>query len=87
MGKSWQPWKPKIEKINTTIAKKGNFFQMNKFYDLYNNFKKDQIDISIVRHIIANYLSMKDIKGVVNQKFYERLIEKKTLSREEDLEL
>ena len=53
---------------------------MNKFYDLYNNFEKDQIDIFVVRQIIENDLSMKDIKGGVNQKFYERLIEKKTLA-------
>ena len=28
-----------------------------------------------------------DIQGVINQKFYDRLIEKKALAREEDLEL
>ena len=60
---------------------------MNKFYDLYNNFEKDQIYISTIRNIIANDLSMKDVKGVVNQKAYERLIEKKTLAREDDLKL
>ena len=30
---------------------------------------------------------MKYIKGVVNQKFYERLIDRKNSAREEDLEL
>ena len=64
--KARQPWKPKIEKINIVIANEGNFVQMNKFYDLYNKFEKDQIDISTLRHIIVNNLSMKDIKGVVN---------------------
>ena len=60
---------------------------MNKFYDLYNNFEKDQIDISTVRFIIENDLSLKDIEGVVKKKVYERLINKKTHVREEDLEL
>ena len=47
VGKARQPWKLKIEKINTMIANEGNFVQMNKFYDLYNIIEKDQIDISI----------------------------------------
>ena len=34
-SKPWQPWKLKIEKINTMIANEGNFVQMNKFYDLH----------------------------------------------------
>ena len=59
---------------------------MNMFYELYNNFEKDYIDISTMRYIIENDLNMKDIKGLVNQKFYERLIENKTLARE-DLKL
>ena len=51
---------------------------MTKFYDLYNNFEKDWIYISIVRYIIANNMKLKDIEGTMNQKFYERLIEKNT---------
>ena len=50
---------------------------MNKFYDLYNNFEKDQIDISTMRYIIANNLKIKNIEGTINQKSYDRLIEKK----------
>ena len=38
--KTKQPWKPNIEKINTTIVDEGNFVQMNKFYDLYNDIEK-----------------------------------------------
>lgn len=60
---------------------------MNKFYYLYNNSEKDQIDISIRRYIIANNLKLKDIEGTVNHKVYEKLIKKKDLAREEDLEL
>ena len=65
-GKTRQPWNPKIEKINSAIGNKDNFVQMNKFYDLHNNFEKDQIDISIVRYIIANNLKLNDIEGIVN---------------------
>ena len=39
-----------------------------------------------IRYIISNKLKLKDIEGVVNQKVYERLIEKKAPAREEDLE-
>ena len=86
-GKSQKPWKPKIEKINVAIANEGNLVQMSKFYDLYANFEKLQIDISIVRFIISNKLKLKDIEGVVNQKVYARLIGKKALARKEDLKL
>ena len=60
---------------------------MYKLYDLYNNFEKDQIDISTMRYIIENNLKLKDIEDIVNQKVYDRLIEKKAPKREEDLEL
>ena len=60
---------------------------MNKFYDLYNNFEKDHIDISTMRYIIENNMTFKDFEGIVNQKVYDRLIEKKAPAREEDLEL
>ena len=60
---------------------------MKRFYDLYNNFEKDWIDISTTRYIMANNLKLKDIKGTVNQKFYEKLIEKKAPTREEDFNL
>ena len=41
---------------------------MKKFYDLYDDIEKEQIDISSVRYIIANNLKLKDIEGIVNQK-------------------
>ena len=74
VGKDHQPWKPKIEKINTTIANEGNFVQMNKFYDLYNNFEKDRIDISTMRYIIEKNIKLKDLESLINQNVYERLI-------------
>ena len=40
-----------------------------------------------MRYIIENNLKLKDIEGIVNQKFYDRLIEKKAPTREEDLEV
>lgn len=40
-----------------------------------------------MRYTIANNLKLKDIEGKVNQKFYDRLIEKKAPAREEDIEL
>lgn len=52
--KTRQPWKLKIEKINTTIVDEGNFVQMNKFYDLYNDIEKLWIDISTVKYMIKN---------------------------------
>lgn len=86
-GKAKQPWKPKIEKINSTIENEGNFVQMNKFYDLYNDIEKYQIDISTMRYMIANNLKLEDIEGIVNQKVCVRLIEKKALAQEEDMKL
>lgn len=53
---------------------------MNFFYDFYNNIEKDQIDISTMIYIIAKNLKLKDIEGIVNQKVYDRLIEKKALA-------
>lgn len=85
--KAQQPWRLKIEKINIDIANEGNFVQMNKFYDLYINFEKDLIDISTMRYIVSNNLKLKDLERIINQKLYERLIEKKAPTREEDLEL
>ena len=40
-----------------------------------------------MRYIIANNIKLQDIKGVVNQKVYVKLIEKKAPKIEEDLEL
>ena len=60
---------------------------MNKFYDLYNDIEKDQIDISTMRYMIANNLKLKKIEGILNQKVYDRLIEKKSPPKEEDMEL
>ena len=69
------------------IANEGNFVKINKVYDLYNNFEKDHIDISTVRYIITIDQSLKDIEEVVNKRFYERLIDKKSPRREKYLEL
>ena len=80
-------YKPKIKKINTTIFNEGNFVQMNKFYDLYNDIEKEHIDISTVRYMIINNLKFKDIKGFVNQKVYDKLIAKKAPVQEDDMEL
>jgi hypothetical protein len=60
---------------------------MNKFYDLYNDFEKLQIDISIVRYMIKNNVRFDDIKGIVNKKVYDRLIAKKATTQKEDIEL
>lgn len=86
-SKTRQPWKPKIEKVNIGIVNKGNFAQINKFYDLNNDIEKEQIYISIVRYMITNKLKLESIKGFVNQKVYDRLIEKKTVVHEEDMEI
>ena len=86
-SKTRQPWKPKIEKINTTIVNEGNFVQMNKFYDLYNDIEKEQIDISIVRYMILNNLKLESIKGMINQKNCDIIIAKKAPVHEEDMEL
>lgn len=40
-----------------------------------------------MRYIIAKNIKLKAIEGIVNQKVYDRLIEKKALAREEDIEL
>ena len=79
--------KPRIEKINTDISNEGNFIQMNKFYDFYNVIEKDQIDISTMRYMILNSFKLEDIKGILNQKVYDKLIAKKAQVFEEDMEL
>jgi hypothetical protein len=85
--KTRQPWKPKIEKINTTIVDEGNFVQMNKFYDLYNDIENLKIDISTVRYMIKNNVRFDGIKSIVNKKVYDRLIAKKASIHKEDMEL
>ena len=60
---------------------------MNKFYDLYNDIEKEQIDISTMRYMILNNLKLEDIKGFFNQKVYKKLIAKKAPVQEEDMEL
>lgn len=67
-GKTMQPQKPKIENINTTIANEGNFVQMNKFYDLYNEIEKEYTDISAMRYMILNNLKLEDIEGILSHK-------------------
>ena len=86
-GKTRQPWKPKIEKINTNIVNEENFVQMNKFYDLYSDIEKEIIDISTMRYMILNKLKLESIKGIMNQKFYDKLVSQKALVHEEDMEL
>ena len=76
-----------IGNINTTIANEENFVQKNKFYYLYNDIEKEKIDISTVRYMILNNLKLEDIEGIVNQKVYDRLIAKKALVYEDDMEL
>ena len=60
---------------------------MNKFYDLNNNIEKEQIDISTVRSMTLNNLKLESIKGMMNQKVYEKLVNKKEPVHEEDMEL
>ena len=60
---------------------------MNKFYDLYNDIKKEHIDIYIMRYMILNNLKLEDNEGIVNQKVYDRLIAMKSPVHEEDMEL
>ena len=40
-----------------------------------------------MRYIIDNNLKLKDIEDMVNQKFYDKLIEMKEPSREQKIEL
>ena len=51
------------------------------------DIEKDLIDISTMRYIIANNLKLKDIGSTINPRVYDRLIEKKAPSQEEDIEL
>ena len=60
---------------------------MSKLYDLYNDMEKEQIDISTMRYMILNNLKLERIKGMMNQKIYDRLLAKKALVHEEDMEL
>lgn len=82
-SKSRQPWKPKIEKLNVAITNECNFGQN----ELYNDNEKLKIDIATTRYMVRNNIGVDEIKDLVNKKVYDRLVEKKAGTTNEDLEL
>ena len=45
-------WKPKVENLNMQIINDNNFLQLNKYYDLYNNMNRRQLENVVVRNMI-----------------------------------
>ena len=45
-------WKPKVENLKMQIINDKNFVQLNKYYDLYNNMDRRQLENVVVRNMI-----------------------------------
>ena len=56
-------WKPKVENINVKIINDKNIMQLNKYYNIYNNMDKRQLENVVVRNMILKDKRFDTIKG------------------------
>ena len=45
-------WKSKVENLNMQIINDNNFVQLNKYYSMYNNMDRRQLENVVVRNMI-----------------------------------
>ena len=69
------------------IINNNNFLQLNKYYDLYNNMDRRQLENVIVRNMILKDKRFDSIKGQIPENLYNRLLNRKIRVIEEDKQI
>ena len=70
-------WRPKVENLNMQIINDKNFVQLNKYYSMYNNMDRRQLENAVVRNMIHKDKCFETIKGQILEDLYNRLIIRK----------
>ena len=60
------------------IINENNFFQLNKYYGLYNNMDRRQLENVLMRNMILKDKCSDTIKGQIPKDLYNRLINRKS---------
>ena len=61
-----------------------NFFQLNKYYSMYNNMDRRQLENVVVRNMILKDKRFDMIKGQIPEDLYNRLMNRKSRIVEEE---
>ena len=77
-------WKSKVENLNMQIINDNNFVQLNKYYDLYSNMDRRQLENAMVRNMILNDKRFDSVKGKIPKDLYNRLMNRKRKVIEEE---
>ena len=77
-------WKPKVENLNVQIINDNNFFQLNKYYIMYNNIDRRHLENAIFRNMILKDKHFDTIKGQIPEDLYNRLMNRKSRVVEEE---
>ena len=77
-------WKPKVENLNVQIINHNNFVQLNKYYSMYNNMDRRQLENVVVRNMILKDKWCDTIKGQIPKDLYNRLMNRKSRVVEEE---
>ena len=76
-------WKPKVENLDVKIINDNNFFQLNKYYSMYNNMDRRQLENVVVRNMVLKDKRFDIIKGQILEYSYNRLMNRKSRIVEE----
>ena len=66
------------------IINDNNFVQLNKYYDLYNNMDRRQLENVVVRNMILKDKRFDSISGQIPKDLYNILLNRKSRVVEED---
>ena len=77
-------WKTKVENLNVQIINDNSFVQLNKYYSMYNNKDKRQLENVVVRNMILKDKRFDTIKGQIPEDLYNRLMNRKSRVVEEE---
>lgn len=80
-----KPWKPKVDNLNVQIIHNKKFVQLNKFYHLYSNMDRMQLENVVVRYMVYENMKFEDIEKNILQDLYNRLINRKRRVVNEDI--
>ena len=76
--------KPKVENLNVQIINDNNFVQLNKYYSMYNNMDRRQLENDVVRNMILKDKHFDTVKGQILEDLYDRLMNRKSRIVEEE---
>ena len=67
----------KIEYLNIEIINDDNFVELNKYYDLYSNKDRRQLENAIIRNMILRNKRFENIQNKILEDLYNRFVDKK----------